>query len=496
MNTIRHSSLTTRQRMINLMYLVFIALLALNISSDAWEDFDLLDNSLQDTVKRIEKQNSRIYYSLHTSFLFDEFMHFRLENVQILKQKADSLCEYIEEIKRMMLHEANRGKRKFNKLTSEPVAHILFSPRKGEGGNFQSQWEQYREGVALFLSGETGQEEIPETWNIQLFENKTLFVVLPFLTKMQLDIRRMENTVLHTLQQDIFSGSLPGSTLKAYIVPAANPVLSGGTYEGKVVVAVEDTLLVRNIIFPGQNVIYNENGQFRFFATGEGERVLKGYAEVTFNGSSFLKLPLETTYHVTDPSLTIGWRGRHLLYAGYPNPLQIAIPGVPTEVLQVSSSHGSIEKKGKNIWQVLVPESEETVLLSITYAWKGKEYKEDVSFKVLPLPDPVIGIRAQGSLYKAEKMDKALLLKSEELAIFYEDGFPDRGFDVLSFELNWNDSFGNRLSELSQGRAFTNRQKEILKGLSKGKTVWLSNIQLRGMDGSHRTLPGLELILN
>ncbi len=333
--------------MINLMYLVFIALLALNISSDAWEDFDLLDNSLQDTVKRIEKQNSRIYYSLHTSFLFDELMHFRLENVQILKQKADSLCEYIEEIKRMMLHEANRGKRKFNKLTSEPVAHILFSPRKGEGCNFQSQWEQYREEVALFLTGETGQEEIPETWNIQLFENKTLFVVLPFLTKMQLDIRRMENTVLHTLQQEIFSGSLPGSTLKAYIVPVANPVLSGGTYEGKVVVAVENTLLVRNIIFPGQNVLYKENGKFRLVATGEGERVLKGYAEVTFNGSSFLKLPLETTYHVTDPSLTIGWRGRHLLYAGYPNPLQIAIPGVPTEVLQVSSSHGSIEKKGK-----------------------------------------------------------------------------------------------------------------------------------------------------
>ncbi len=143
-----------------------------------------------------------------------------------------------------------------------------------------------------------------------------------------------------------------------------------------------------------------------------------------------------------------------------------------------------------------MPESEETVLLSITYAWKGKEYKEDVSFKVLPLPDPVIGIRAQGSLYRAEKMDKALLLKSEELAIFYEDGFPDRVFDVLSFELSWNDSFGNRLSELSQGPAFTNRQKEILKGLSKGKTVWLSNIQVQGMDGSHRTLPALELILN
>ena len=57
-------SQTPRQKMINLMYIVLMALLALNVSSDVLRGFTLVDESLTRSTSNSAEQNRSLYNSL------------------------------------------------------------------------------------------------------------------------------------------------------------------------------------------------------------------------------------------------------------------------------------------------------------------------------------------------------------------------------------------------------------------------------------------------
>ena len=46
-----------RQRMINLMYLVFIAMMALNVSSEVLDGFELVEGSLRTSIDNSSRRN-------------------------------------------------------------------------------------------------------------------------------------------------------------------------------------------------------------------------------------------------------------------------------------------------------------------------------------------------------------------------------------------------------------------------------------------------------
>ena len=58
---------TPRQKMINMMYLVLTAMLALNVSSDILNGFTLVDNSLHTSIESAEKRNKSLYDDFFTA---------------------------------------------------------------------------------------------------------------------------------------------------------------------------------------------------------------------------------------------------------------------------------------------------------------------------------------------------------------------------------------------------------------------------------------------
>ena len=52
---------TPRQKMINLMYIVLMAMLALNVSSDVLKGFSLVDESLNRSTSNSTTQNESLY---------------------------------------------------------------------------------------------------------------------------------------------------------------------------------------------------------------------------------------------------------------------------------------------------------------------------------------------------------------------------------------------------------------------------------------------------
>ncbi|MEG1587245.1 MAG: GldM family protein, partial [Bacteroidales bacterium] len=91
---------------------------------------------------------------------------------------------------------------------------------------------------------------------------------------------------------------------------------------------------------------------------------------------------------------------------------------------------------------------------------------------------------------------KAYLLKAGGLSAAIDDDLLNVNFRVLSFEMVFFDSMGNALPEISQGADFSQRQKDALRRLSRGKRFYISRVRAIGPDGIERTLSPIEVIVN
>ena len=126
-----------RQKMINLMYLVFIAMLALNVSVEVLDGFGVVDERLGESSQSMEERNRLI---------MEELAVYRESNPEKagawtdkglrVRSLSDSLTQYIGALKQQMVREADgkRGdiRRIRHKDDLEAAAVVMLSPLRGE----------------------------------------------------------------------------------------------------------------------------------------------------------------------------------------------------------------------------------------------------------------------------------------------------------------------------------------------------------------------------
>ena len=103
--------ISPRQKMINLMYVVLMAMLALNISTEVLNGFSIVEESLNRTTRNSSKENEAI---------FDELEKMMQKNPQKVKewfimastvrQMSDSLYNYAQDLKLRIVKESDGTK--------------------------------------------------------------------------------------------------------------------------------------------------------------------------------------------------------------------------------------------------------------------------------------------------------------------------------------------------------------------------------------------------
>ena len=101
---------TTRQKMINLMYLVFIAMLALNISKEVLGTLGILSEDIENSITQINKQISSSYKKIEDNKSQPRYFSAN-EEKENLKKVTDDFYNYLDGIKDM-LKEDGEGKTK------------------------------------------------------------------------------------------------------------------------------------------------------------------------------------------------------------------------------------------------------------------------------------------------------------------------------------------------------------------------------------------------
>lgn len=513
-----------RQRMINLMYIVLLAMLAMNISSDVLNGFTLVEESLSRSTSNATIQNEAVYKEFAAS---DSINHEKVgewyNKALSVKSMSDSLYNFAGELKELIAKEADGKKAEINNLQNkedlEAATQVMLSPTKGRGQDLYNAINSYRDRILEMIDNPVQRDiisnnfstDVPDksgalnkNWQEYNFENMPAVAAITLLTKLQNDIRYAEGEVLHTLVNNIDVGDLRVNSLEAYVIPTTQNVVQGNQFSARIILAAVDSTAKPSIYIDGEK-IESEDGWYQIPCNRTGDYTLNGYMELN-SGNGIIRRDFSQSYSVVSPLATVSATMMNVLYAGYDNPISISVPGVPSNMISASIKNGNGTLRANGSGFIAKPTKVgEDVVIAVTAQQEGRRQSMgEYTFRVRQLPDPTPFIEfadENGNIqrYRGGGMPlaKRSLMAADGIVAAIDDGLLNIGFTVLSFETTFFDNMGNAVSELSNGPHFSERQKVTFQRLTRGKRFYIQRVKAIGPDGIERQLnTSLEVILN
>lgn len=515
--------MSPRQRMINLMYIVLTAMLALNVSSDVLNGFSQVHDGIHRTNINMSARND-------VQFRYLEDIYNRnpekagvwySQGVE-LREKANSLYEEIERFKTAIAQAADGEQGDYRNIKNnddlEAASVTMLNPNTMQGAKLRQDVDKFRDYVVTLITDSAKQASVhemlstqvakipgqvgPSSWEQKMFESMPSVAAVTLLAKLQNDIRQAESEALGNLITNVDIGDVRVNELNAYVIPRSSMVMRGGTYSANIVLAAIDTTQRPTIFVNGQR-LSNPNGLYEFTAGATGTHDYSGYIEVLRGDGSIAKHPFSSSYTVIEPMATISPTMMNVLYAGIDNPISISVPGVPMTAVQATMTNGSLSRNG-DLWVARPGQVGSEAVISVTAQLEGRSMNVgSMTFRVRKLPDPSPYLPVKDAIgntthYKGapKRISKAQLMAAEGLGAAIDDDILNVTYQVVSFSTVFFDQMGNAIPEVSDGSRFSSRQKEQFKRLKAGKSFFISNVKAKGPDGITRDISPMEVALN
>ena len=518
----QHDRMSPRQKMINLMYVVLMAMLALNVSSDVLNGFSLVEDSLLRTTANATASNEVIYKDLQEQLAANPTKVKQwYDKAQYVKQISDSLYNYAEMLKVSIVKQADGEdgdvKDVENKEDLEAASHVMLAPRRGEGQRLYNSINSFRESIVGMLTDEAQKKIIADNlstavpdragtlgknWQEYMFENTPVAAAITLLSKLQSDVRYAEGEVLHSLVANIDMKDLRVNELNAFVIPASRTVVQGGKFSAQIIMAAVDTTQ-RPAIYVGGRQITTPDGSYEMVCGKTGDFTLEGYIEMMDGRGEMVRRDFAQPYTVVAPSATVSADLMNVLYAGYDNPMSVSIPGVPANRVVASMSGGVLQPAGAAGKYIARPaEVGKDAVVTVSANMEGRmQQMGQYTFRVRKLPDPTayIDYAAEGgdNRFKGGRLSKQILMSTKGIGAAIDDGLLNIEFRVQGFETVFFDNMGNAVPAVSNSADFTEQQRAMFRSLGRGKRFYISRIRAVGPDGVERTLAGsMEVIVN
>lgn len=516
------SRLTPRQKMINLMYIVLTAMLALNVSSDVLDGFTQVHDGLNRTNSNVGLRNSAIYGQLGA---FAEQNPDKgqawLDKASDVRRATATLVAYVDSLKYEIVRRVD-GKDAdpdniVNRDDLEAAAVVMLSPGNPRGTILRQRIDAYSDYVLSLLPDSTTRRTVgealdtkavtrrgtlaPQSWEESRFDQQPVVAAVTLLTKLQNDILYAEGEALSSLLSHVDAGDVRVNELNALVLPQSRMVMRGGKYSANILLAAVDTT-ARPLVFVEGKQLANEHGLYEINTGSTGTFTYKGWLEVPHGDGTSTRHDFSSSYTVIEPMATVSATMMNVLYAGIENPVGISVPGVAMTDISATMTNGSLNRQGDH-WVAKPATVGQDAVITVTATMDGRPVNvATTTFRVRKLPDPTPFIAfkdANGATdhYRGGRpFAKALLMQAQGLQAAIDDGLLDTPFNVLGFETVFFDSSGNAMPEVSDGANFSARQKQQFQRLSRGKRFYISRIRAVGPDGITRDLSPMEVIIN
>lgn len=530
-----------RQKMIGMMYLVLLAMLALNVSKDILEAFVVINDSLESTTAGMEEKSASTMQEFQQQLALDQQKvapFFTKANR--VKQQADSTVAYLNRVKKqlitftedyqepmpdsMYLLQKVNNKDNYDKPTELLIGSEPAMPIETEisAKTIKKNLTQYVAELTTLFDAEKDSSVIAEltkainlapvstpeggteSWETGNFYHMPLAAVITTLSKLQNDVRNAEGYALRTLFSQINQQDFKFDKIEAKVVPVSNYVLKGEPFKAEVFLAAYSTteqpqMLIGNYdstndLFTAQDSLSVAEGlgALKIDNQSIGLKNYDGVIKLRKPDGSLEDYHFKGEYMVAEPSVTVSATRMNVLYRGLENPIDVSVPGVPSENLRVSISGGNSLVRGNNgEYQAKIsPQSPATVNVSVTAKMPDGSEKNmgqrEFRIKYLPTPFASIGrINTQGVMSVSE------LIANQGIRAAYGDDFnyPLRPL-VKSFKMSIE---GKTVEIQSPSNLFTQTMTDSFRDLRGGTTITFYDIQYEGVDG--RKMPLNPIII-
>ena len=195
--------------MINLMYVVLMAMLALNVSTEVLEGFTLVEESLQRTTKNSSSENDALYGDFEAQMKANpQKVKAWFDKATAVKRMSDSLFNFAQELKVAIVKEADGDDGDVNNIERkddlEAANQVMLAPGSGQGKKLFDAINSFRERILTMVTDEHQKAiiasnlttELPKNartigknWQEYMIEDMPVAAAVTLLSKLQSDVR-------------------------------------------------------------------------------------------------------------------------------------------------------------------------------------------------------------------------------------------------------------------------------------------------------------------
>ena len=437
--------LSPRQKMINLMYLVFIAMLAMNMSKQVLSAFGFMNEKLTESNMTAETKNGATYANLAQK-ASDQKDKFGVLNENATQIQALSLDfnAFIEKMKEELTADVE-DKSDYESMDGTDKGDSYFfkgEKNSAKGQEFMDKLNNYRTQVSEILSDgykglaesvdkrfDTSDQKIEggtQPWLRNRYEGFPLITTVTNLSQIQADIKTTEAEMLSAMVQGQLESDVSMTNYTTILVPDNSATLQGSNFKGKIVLGRYDaSLKPSKVIVNGKEITNIEGGGavLDFPAGNVGENEIKGKFIFKENGED-VEIPIQSTYAVVAKpnSAVISADKMNVVYRGVQNPITISMPGIPDN--QITASAAGLRKASGLGKYTMNPGKGKEVNIRVTGKLpSGEPVTSSQSFRIKDIPAPMASVR--GTQWGTVKMPKTSLQKVTVGALL-----PDFVFDL------------------------------------------------------------------
>ncbi|NPA34491.1 MAG: gliding motility protein GldM [Chlorobi bacterium] len=535
-----------RQQMINMMYLVLTALLAMNVSAEILNAFYLVREGIQATTRAIENKNQWTYNALAAQAQKDPKVAAEYYNAALeVKKYADELIQFVEDLKKELIERTGgvdeNGKLLGAKNLDEPSI-LMITQKKGyelqkkineTREKMLSLVEKYdRRGGArdelekrIVLKAEDPKEPDPERgrldWVTKNFEMVPTVAAVTILDKVINDARTAEAEVINWFLEQIGAAAFKFDVLIARVVPNTKYVIVGQEFIADIFVAatsssqqpeiyigVLDTTKLKRDTLTGRFEETTENpllriddtlitergvGIFRLKPEKPGVYKYQGAIKVRKPNGEVVWFPFEFDFVAAKVGAVVSPTKMNVFYIGVENPVEVSVPGFPAEDIIVSMTNGTIRPKNKKTGQYVVKvrrPGEASIIVKVKLADGSTKVIDRKKFRVKRVPDPIAMVGNLDPSVKSKVRAGEFKAQRGLVAVIKNFDF-DLKFQVISFEMVYRPKRGEAVKIQVRGPLFTGRAKQLIQRARPGDNFSFYEIKVRGPDGT-RKLPAIS----
>ncbi|MBX2814366.1 MAG: gliding motility protein GldM [Saprospiraceae bacterium] len=518
-----------RQLMINIMYLVLTALLALNVSAEIFNAFKVVDQGLKSSNKALDDSNAKLPDIIKERAKKTKELEKYAERVDPARQLSREFTTYIDGIVDHMIDQSGdangvhddgdyrdvKGVKELKGKKDKDITTRYLVEDDKKGAELKEKVMEYRtkfleliddedkaafeREIAMGIDDETWRNSANTkkntNWETFNFRQMPLAATMPIFSKFKNDAKATEAAILNYLQGKVGGEEIVLDQFTVVSAPKKSYVIKGETFETDVFLSASASANSNTGIsmrINGSPATIDENGVAKWRAPASSVGIKRYNAEITTTNPTTGEVKTYTNsfeYEVGERSVTVSPTKMNVFYIGVENPVEISAAGISSNDMKVSMSGaggGTISRKDGGFVVNVNKQTRKGEFAKINVSAPGISVSKD--FRVKRIPDPIVTLSGKQptSMGNGE-------FKAQGALIPVLQGFDfDARCNIVGFNFYRSAKRQDPETSVNKGGSFTANTKNIQMKAKPGDIFLFEGIKCRCPgDVANRPLPNM-----